>query len=134
MNAITASSRRPAPQQARPMPLKTPGNGSGGVKQRYLRYQPVAANTLRLRAIVKLFRLTPTDISKRTGFSRSYISRLLNEPDFQGSPDFYRTLEQKLGAVVDGRSGQYFMVKAVAMGRVRGALAMADEQAVERAA
>ena len=110
MNHTTASFRHAAPQQARPMPLKSLGSGSGGVKQRYLRYQPVAANTLRQRAIVRLFRLTPTDISKRTGFSRSYISRLLNEADFQGSPEFYRTLEAKLGAVVDGRSAQYFTV------------------------
>ena len=133
MNAITASNRRPAPQSARPMPHNTPGNGSGGVKQRYLHQYRENANTLRLRAIVKLFRLTPTDISKRTGFSRSYISRLLNEADFQGSPDFYRTLEQKLGAVVDGRSAQYFTIKAVAVGRVQKVMRMAVEQVVEQA-
>ena len=98
----------------------------GWLKWRFLHQYRENGNTLRLRAIVKLFRLTPTDISKRTGFSRSYISRLLNEPDFRGSPDFYRTLEQKLGAVVDGRSTQYFTVSAVAVRRVEGAVAMAE--------
>ena len=100
-----------------PQPLKTPVTG------RYSTQNRVSANTLRLRAVVKLFRLSPKSISTATGFSRPYVARLLSsKDDFQGSAEFYRKLECKLGAIIDGRQSQYFTCPAVSLGRVRGVL------------
>ena len=70
-------------------------------------------------ALVRLFRLSPNDIAKATGVSRPYVARLLSPNDeFQGSPQFFRTLEAKLGAIIEGRATQYFTCQAVSVRRV----------------
>ena len=74
-------------------------------------------------ALVRLFRLTPSEIGKATGFSRSYVSRLLNpKDDFSGSGQFFHTLECKLSDVIASRTAQYFTVPAVSVQRVRRVL------------
>jgi len=73
--------------------------------------------------VVKLFRLSPNQVAKATGFSRPYVARLLSaKDDFKGSAEFYRALEQKLGTIIDGRTAQYFTVTAVSIGRVERAV------------
>ena len=113
--------------------LNAPQSPQKPVTGRYSAQNRVSANTLRLRAVVKLFRLSPSDVAKATGFSRPYVARLLSaKDDFQGSAEFYRILECKLGAIIDGRQSQYFTCPAVSLGRVRGVLEqMAVEPAVE---
>jgi hypothetical protein len=80
-------------------------------------------NVVRFRALVRLFRLSPTDVARATGFSRSYISRILSpNDDFTGSPEFFRSLETKLGTVIAGRTAQYFTIPAVSVQRARDVL------------
>ena len=99
--------------------IKAPRDATTPVSKRYQHQKRVSANTLRLRAVVRLFRLSPSDIAKATGVSRPYVARLLSpNDDFQGSPEFYRALEAKLGAIIEGRSSQYFTVSAVSVRRV----------------
>lgn len=72
------------------------------------------ANVLKLWAFVRLFGLTPVEVAKAVGVSRSYVARVLSENDaFVGGPEFYRRLEGKLGHMVEGRSSQFFAVDAV---------------------
>jgi transcriptional regulator with XRE-family HTH domain len=67
--------------------------------------------------------LSATDIAKASGFSRCYVSRLLSpNDDFNGSPEFFRSLEAKLGTVIDARSAQYFTVPAISVQRARSVL------------
>jgi hypothetical protein len=83
-------------------------------------------NIVRFRALVRLFRMSPKDVSKATGFSRSYISRMLSrKDDFTGSPEFFRTLELKLGTVIDQRTSQFFTVPSVSVPRARDVLDLA---------
>ena len=87
---------------------------------------------------MRLFRLSPSDIAKATGVSRSYVARVLSpNDDFKGSPEFYRTLECKLGTIIDQRASQYFTVPAVSVQRAREVLeGMPEERGeeMERAA
>jgi hypothetical protein len=47
-------------------------------------------NVVRFRALVRLFRLSPKDVARTTGFSRSYVSRVLSrKDDFTGSHSFF---------------------------------------------
>lgn len=95
---------------------------------RYRQQERVNPNALRLRAIVALFRLTPSEVARACGVSRCYVSRLLSrKDDFRGSPEFYRTLEAKLGQVIDGRSSQFFTVSAVSVARARNVLGQVSE-------
>ena len=74
---------------------------------------------------MKLFHLSPNQVAKATGFSRPYVARLLSAKDnFTGSAEFYRTLEQKLGTIIDGRTAQYFTVTAGSLARVERAVEM----------
>ena len=99
--------------------VKTPRDATKPVTRRYQPVQRPSANRIRLWAIVRLFRLSPHDIAIATGVSRPYIARLLSPNDeFQGSPQFFRTLEAKLGAIIEGRSSQYFTCQAVSVRRV----------------
>src|ERR1035437_1805241 len=83
-------------------------------------------NVVRFRAVVRLFRLSPKDVARVSGFSRSYISRVLScKDDFTGSPEFFRILEQRLGTVIDARSSQFFTVPAVSVQRARDVLDLA---------
>jgi len=85
-----------------------------------------AGNVLRLWALVRLFRLSASEIAKATGFSRSYVARLLSPRDeFSGSPEFYRTLECKLGQIIDQRASQFFTVPATPVSRARDVLELA---------
>lgn len=80
-------------------------------------------------AVVRLFKLSPSEVAKATGVSRSYVARLLScKDDFTGSPEFYRTLECKLGQIIDGRSMQYFTVPAVSVARARSVLEQLPDQ------
>ena len=99
--------------------IKAPRDATTPVSKRYQHQKRVSANTLRLRAVVRLFRLSPNDIAKATGVSRPYVARLLSPNDeFQGSPQFFRVLEAKLGTIIEGRSSQYFTCQAVSVRRV----------------
>ena len=89
-------------------------------------------NVVRFRAVVRLFRLSPKDVARATGFSRSYISRVLScKDDFTGSPEFFRTVETKVGTVIDARSSQFFTIPAVPVRRARDVL---EQLPVEQAA
>jgi hypothetical protein len=82
------------------------------VTERYSIDRPAKAedsNWRKLKAIVRLFGLTPTQVARATGVSRPYVSRLLNENDrFTGSSTFYRELESRIGVLIDNRSSQVF--------------------------
>ena len=83
-------------------------------------------NVVRLRALVRLLNLSPKEVSRATGFSRSYISRVLScKDDFTGSPAFFRTVEHKLPDVIAGRTAQYFTIPAVSVQRARDILDLA---------
>jgi tetratricopeptide (TPR) repeat protein len=74
-------------------------------------------------AAIRLFKLSPKGVSKATGFSRSYVSRVLSCKDgFTGSHEFFRTLELKLGTVIDQRASQFFTIPAVSVQRARDVL------------
>src|ERR1035437_474902 len=89
-------------------------------------------NVLRLWALVRLFRLSASEIGKATGFSRSYVARLLSpRDDFSGSAEFFRAVECKLGTIIAGRTTQYFTVPAVSVQRARNVL---EQVPVEQAA
>jgi hypothetical protein len=82
---------------------------------------------MRLWAIVRLFHLSPCVLARVTGFSRPYVARLLSPNDkLRGSPEFFRVLEQKLGAIIEGRTSQYFTVPAVSVQRVRAVMELAE--------
>jgi len=101
------------------------------VSGRYSGQDQVNANSLRLRAVVRLFRLSPNQVAKATWFSRPYVARLLSPKDnFVASPQFFRTLESKLGTIIDQRASQYFTVPAVAVQRARKVLEQLPEGAV----
>jgi hypothetical protein len=96
------------------------------VSRRYVHPAKETGNIVRLRALVRLFRLSPSAIGRATGFSRCYVARLLSrKDDFRGSPEFFRTLEAKLHEVIAGRTAQYFTVPAVSVARARDVLEMA---------
>jgi transcriptional regulator with XRE-family HTH domain len=83
-------------------------------------------NVVRLRALVRLLNLSPKEVSRATGFSRSYISRVLScKDDFTGSHSFFRTLEHKLPDVIAGRTAQFFTIPAVPVQRAREVLDLA---------
>ena len=124
MKANQSSARHPAPKSARQMsqdtPVKSPCAITKPVSERYRHHQRPSANRIRLWAIVRLFRLSPSDIAQATGFSRPYVARLLSLNDrFAGSPQFFRVLEAKLGTIIEGRSSQYFTCTAVSVRRVQ---------------
>lgn len=99
------------------------------VKRRYSGVQRPSGNVLRLWALVRLFRLSASEIGKATGFSRSYVARLLSpRDDFSGSAEFFRTAECKLGQIIDRRSAQFFTCPAVSVARARGVLEQLPEQ------
>lgn len=67
----------------------------------------VSANVRRLLAVKRLFGLQDSEIARAAGYSRPYVVRLLSN-DLEGSPEFYRRLENTLGALVQSRSSQVF--------------------------
>jgi hypothetical protein len=72
------------------------------------------ANVAKLGAIVSLFGLTPTEVAKVVGCSRSYVSRILSQTDpLVGSDVFWRRLEGRLGQVIDQRQRQFFRIAPV---------------------
>jgi transcriptional regulator with XRE-family HTH domain len=113
--------------------VKPHRKGYRAVEQRYSHVQRPSGNRIRLWALVRLFRISPSAIAEATGFSRCYVARLLSSRDeFSGSPEFFRALECKLGAIIDGRASQFFTVTAVPVQRARAVLErMPVEQAAE---
>ena len=99
--------------------LKSPQMRHRGVTRRYRHPERVNANTLRLRAVVALFRLSASEIARGTGFSRPYVSRCLSGNDLIPSPEFLRKLECKLGTIIDGRASQFFTIPAVPVQRAQ---------------
>ena len=100
--------------------LKAPRTRTSPVRARYSPVQRVSGNRIRLWAIVRLFRLSPSAIAKATGFSRPYVARLLSRnDDFTASPEFWRVLECKLGTIIDQRASQVFTCSAVSVQRAR---------------
>jgi len=127
MKANPHSSRPKARKIARRSPRFTRTKGSRGVTNpvtgRYCLRARVGGNRTRLWAIVRLFQISPSDIAEATGFSRPYIARLLSpKDDLEGSSDFFRILEQKLGTIIEGRTAQFFVVPAVSVQRVRAVM------------
>src|ERR1039458_2308519 len=56
-------------------------------------------NVVRFRALVRLLKLSPKDVSIVCGFSRSYVSWVLSrKDDFTGSPEFFRSLGGRPGS------------------------------------
>jgi len=74
---------------------------------------------------VGLFGLSPNSIAEATGFSRTYVARLLSPKDqLVGSPEFFHTLESKLPEVIATRRTQFFTCPAVPVARARSVLEM----------
>ena len=114
--------------------LKSPRTRTSPVSGRYSPVQRVSGNRIRLWAIVRLFRLSPSAIAKATGFSRPYVARLLSRKDnFTASAEFYRMLEFKLHEVIASRTAQYFTITAVSVARARGVLEGLPEPVAEMA-
>jgi len=113
--------------------VKPPQKRHRAVSRRYRPVQRPSGNRIRLWALVRLFGISPSAIAEATGFSRCYVARLLSSRDeFSGSPEFFRALECKLGAIIDGRASQFFTVTAVPVQRARAVLErMPVEQAAE---
>lgn len=116
-------SRHPARRRlriARRVAPRCSTNRSRSVSERYSPVQRSKGNRIRLWAVVTLFKLSPSDIAKATGFSRPYVARLLSLNDnLPASPTFWRVLEQKLGMIIEQRTAQYFTVPAVSVQRGR---------------
>ena len=97
-----------------------------GVTERYgdaRQHAVLEANAVKLRAFARAFGLTPTQIARSTGVSRSFVSRIVSEKDpFLGNDAFYRRLEQALGSLVQNRSCQVFAVEPVAADETNGFL------------
>jgi len=92
----------------------------------------VSGNRIRLWAIARLFRLSPSAVAKATGFSRPYVARLLSRnDDFTASAEFWRMLECKLPEVIASRTAQYFTCPAVSVARARGVLAGVPDQVAD---
>ena len=95
-----------------------PQRSHKAVTQRYgddTHHATLASNAVKLRAVMKFFGLTPTQIGRVTGVSRSFVSRIVSENDeFLGNDSFYRRLEQVLGALVQNRTRQIFAVEPIA--------------------
>ena len=137
MNANPSAPRQPArksaPYSPRKAPRKCPRAPTKPVSNRYLLHQPVSPNALRLRAVVRLFKLSPTEVARAAGVSRCYVARLLSpSDDFQGSPEFYRRLEANLGRVIEGRTSQFFTVPAVSVRRVQKVMEQMPVEAAVR--
>src|ERR1035437_9585121 len=106
--------------------LDAPQSARKPVSRRYCRsddQRVKTGNSVRLQALARLLKLSASDIARASGFSRCYVSRLLSPNDpFTGSPEFFRSLEMKLGAVIDARSSQFFTCPAVSVARARAVL------------
>jgi len=103
------------------------------VKRRYSPVQRPNGNRIRLWALVRLFKISPSAIAKATNYSRPYVARLLSPRDeCNGSAEFFRTLEMKLPEVIAGRTGLFLTCPAVTVQRVRNVLEQmpADEVAL----
>jgi hypothetical protein len=86
----------------------------------------VNGNKIRLRALVQLLRLSPSEIARASGVSRSYVVRVLSPRDgFSGSKEFFRVMESKLGQIIEARTSQFFTCPAVPVARARDVLELA---------
>jgi len=80
-------------------------------------------NGRRLRGIIRMFGLRPSDVAKVAGVSQPYLSRVLSDNDpFVGSADFYRRLECCLGQMIDQRAQQFFRVAPLSVRSVERAV------------
>jgi hypothetical protein len=98
---------------------KTTQVRSEAVRERYgddQHHTALVTNAAKLRAIMKFFGLSPTEVAKACGVSRSYVSRIISEGDvFLGGDAFYRRVEQTLGSLVEKRTRQVFAVQPTAI-------------------
>ena len=114
--------------------LKSPQKPLPSVYKRYQGIQRRHGNVVRLWTLARLFRLSASEVGKATGYSRSYVARLLSpRDDFNGSPEFWRTLECKLGTIIDQRASQVFTCPAISVARARGVLEGMTEPVEEMA-
>jgi hypothetical protein len=91
--------------------LDAPQNATNAVRRRYSASDGYRVKEPKFRAVVRLFKLSPKGVARVSGFSRPYISRVLSrKDDFTGSPEFFRTMELRLGTVIEGRTAQFFTV------------------------
>ena len=99
----------------------TPHSATTGVSGRYRCHRhdhSLAANAAKLRAIMRFFGLTPTEVARAVGMSRCYVSRVASERDsFVGHAKFFRLLEQRIGVLIQERSSQVFDIEPVAVER-----------------
>lgn len=63
---------------------------------------------------MNLFRLEQADVVKATGFSKAYISRLVNETGFRPSAKFWTVLNNRLADLLRSTVGQVFEVTPTA--------------------
>ena len=70
-------------------------------------------NVERLRVVMSLFRLKQTDLCRATGFSKTYLCRLLGENDFRAGPDFWMALNNRLLSLIGETSAHVFQVDPV---------------------
>lgn len=121
------------PSDRSPKPSRMP---SGAPKTGYSLLNRPNGNRIRLMALVRLLNLSPSEIGKETGFSKSYVCRLLNpkDHDLSGSPEFWRILECKLGTIINQRASQYFTVPATPVARARAVLERLPEPVAEEMA
>ncbi|HEY6261576.1 MAG TPA: hypothetical protein VIW47_08280 [Nitrospiraceae bacterium] len=72
------------------------------------------ANRKKLKVLMVLFGLKPSAIARAGKVSRAYISRLLHDPTFRASDQFYNAIESKLAALVASRPQRVFDTPATA--------------------
>jgi hypothetical protein len=58
-------------------------------------------------------------------YCSAFLLLLRPHDPFAGSPEFFRSLEAKLGTVIAGRTAQFFTIPATPVQRARDVLEMA---------
>ena len=72
---------------------------------------PAAArNVARLRLLMSLFRLEQADVVKASGYSKAFLSRLLNEEGFKASDRFWLAMNACLAGLIQSKAVQVFEV------------------------
>lgn len=69
-----------------------------------------ARNVARLRVIMNLFRLEQADLVKASGYSKAFLSRLLNEKGFKASDRFWGRMNSHLPDLLHSTAGLVFEV------------------------
>ena len=76
-------------------------------------------NTHRLRWLASCFGLPPRDIARISGFSRSYVARIMAGDDGLGSDAFWTSLEKSLPLLLEHRTKALFLTRAVGLDQLK---------------